>query len=236
MAGLFDLQLIPNRVHRMSALAIAIDGPAGAGKSTVSKELARRTGYSLLDTGAMYRAVTVACMKLNLINDDAAIAQCVTSHNIEIRIDSGLTFAFVDGEDVTASLRLKEVTALVSRIAAVKAVRDWAVNVQRNVVDEEVSSNRGIILEGRDIGTTVLPNADCKFFLTASDEKRAERRAAEVSAPAETILAEIKQRDALDSEREISPLRMADDAVLIDATDLTVDEVINIMLQVMEQK
>jgi cytidylate kinase len=214
----------------MSGFSIAIDGPAGAGKSSVSKQLALKAGFALLDTGAMYRAITVLCLQKNAVFEPTEVAKHLRSHDIEIHIEDRITRAFIDGQDVTEKLRSKEVTANVSFVAAIPDVRDWAVNVQRNVVSEELSNGRGIILEGRDIGSVVLPNADIKFFLTASDEVRAMRRAAEIGAAPETILSEIQQRDALDSQREISPLIQAHDAILIDASTMTIDEVVEFML------
>jgi cytidylate kinase len=214
----------------MSGFSIAIDGPAGAGKSSVSKQLALKAGFALLDTGAMYRAITVLCLQKNAVFEPTEVAKHLRSHDIEIHIEDRITRAFIDGQDVTEKLRSKEVTANVSFVAAIPDVRAWAVNVQRNVVSEELSNGRGIILEGRDIGSVVLPNADIKFFLTASDEVRAMRRAAEIGAAPETILSEIQQRDALDSQREISPLIQAHDAILIDASTMTIDEVVEFML------
>lgn len=216
----------------MTGISIAIDGPAGAGKSTVSKALAAATGFALLDTGAMYRAATWLCIQQSALGNKQMIAKVISDHAVEINIDRGKTLAFVDGNEITEFLRDKEITAAVSEVAAVKEVRDWAVKVQRTVVENELTQGNGIVLEGRDIGTTVLPNATFKFFLTASDEKRAQRRALEVSAAPEVILGEIIKRDELDSSRAISPLRQAEDAILIDASDMTVDQVVQKILEI----
>ena len=215
----------------MPNMSVAIDGPAGAGKSSVSKALAKATGFSLLDTGAMYRAVTVAWLSDLSTDPSSTIDAVVTKHQISIALDSGTTKAHLDGVDITDQLRRREVTANVSEVAASATIRKWAVQIQRSLVEGEDAQNRGVILEGRDIGTTVLPNASHKFFLTASEEVRAQRRAHEISANPNEILEELRNRDGKDSSRSVSPLRIADDAIVIDASSLGIDDVVQIMLK-----
>ncbi len=204
---------------------IAIDGPAGAGKSTVAKIVAERLGCTYIDTGAMYRGVAWKTLRQSQEATDEAILRAV--HDIDVRLsctESG-THVTVDGTDVTAEIRTPEVTHIVSRVAALGAVREKMVELQRTMAAEGA-----VVMDGRDIGTNVLPNADVKVFLTASVEERARRRYDEMRAKGyavdlEELKQEIASRDKQDSEREISPLRQADDAVLLDTTTLSIEEV-----------
>ena len=204
---------------------IAIDGPAGAGKSTVAKIVAERLGCTYIDTGAMYRGVAWKTLRQSQEATDEAILRAV--HDIDVRLsctESG-THVTVDGTDVTAEIRTPEVTHIVSRVAALGAVREKMVELQRTMAAEGA-----VVMDGRDIGTNVLPNADVKVFLTASVEERARRRYDEMRAKGyavdlEDLKQEIASRDKQDSEREISPLRQADDAVLLDTTTLSIEEV-----------
>ena len=204
---------------------IAIDGPAGAGKSTVAKIVAERLGCTYIDTGAMYRGVAWKTLRQSQEATDEAILRAV--HDIDVRLsctESG-THVTVDGTDVTAEIRTPEVTHIVSRVAALGTVREKMVELQRTMAAEGA-----VVMDGRDIGTNVLPNADVKVFLTASVEERARRRYDEMRAKGyavdlEELKQEIASRDKQDSEREISPLRQADDAVLLDTTTLSIEEV-----------
>ncbi|WP_313993304.1 (d)CMP kinase [uncultured Selenomonas sp.] len=204
---------------------IAIDGPAGAGKSTVAKIVAERLGCTYIDTGAMYRGVAWKTLRQSQEATDEAILRAV--HDIDVRLsctESG-THVTVDGTDVTAEIRTPEVTHIVSRVAALGAVREKMVELQRTMAAEGA-----VVMDGRDIGTNVLQNADVKVFLTASVEERARRRYDEMRAKGyavdlEELKQEIASRDKQDSEREISPLRQADDAVLLDTTTLSIEEV-----------
>jgi cytidylate kinase len=217
------------------ALTIAIDGPAGAGKSSAAKGVARTLDVDYIDTGAMYRALTWWMLEHDIdIDDHDQIA--AHAHDPEIRIawDPDQPRIVVDEQDVTAAIRESRVSDCVSRVSAVPAIRSRLVDLQRAMVAQSVRSGRGVVMEGRDIGTVVLPDASVKVFLTADVEVRAARRAAEdrvrdPNAHADHIdaaLANLKDRDAIDSTRVTSPLTMAPDAVQIDATDLTLDEVI----------
>jgi cytidylate kinase len=200
---------------------IAIDGPAGSGKSTVARQLAERLGLEYLDTGAMYRGVAFAALRAGVdpadVDDVAAIAR-----RIELRVDAEGTR--VDGTDASIEIRGPEVTRAVSIVAANPAVRTEMVSRQR----EWARSRDGGVLEGRDIGTVVFPDADLKVYLTASPETRAARRSREVSdLDNETLAADLARRDALDQGRESDPLRTADDAVVVDTTDRTVEDVLD---------
>lgn len=207
----------------MKKLAIAIDGPAGAGKSSVSKIIASRLGYAYLDTGAMYRAVTYMVLT-EKISGEAAIAERAASMDMEVRPESGVMHVIVDGTDVTSHIRSSQVSSAVSAVSAIAGVRKAMAAMQRRQ-----AAKGGIVLDGRDIGTTVLPDADVKIFLTASVHTRALRRFAELkgndpSLTLEKVEADIEKRDYADSHRELSPLRQADDAHLVDNSDMTLEE------------
>lgn len=206
---------------------IAVDGPAGAGKSTVSKICAAKLGYTYIDTGAMYRAVALKCneqrAKLNAQMTDELIIS--VTRNIEIRLDESAR-VFLDGREVTKEIRTPEVSRTASDVAKVGFVRQKLTELQR-----QMALRGSVIMDGRDIGTQVLPNADLKIFLTASVAERARRRFEELKAKGldadlSQIEREITLRDKQDSEREIAPLAKAADAVLIDSTTMTIEEVV----------
>lgn len=200
---------------------IALDGPAGAGKSSVSKMVAKRLNCTYLDTGAMYRAITYEALKRN-ISEEKEIVQMVENLNMDICAKEDTMHVFIEGEDITQYLRTSEVSSNVSRISAFQGVRNAMVKLQRKVAEKG-----NAVLDGRDIGTVVLPDADLKIFLTASVHTRALRRYKELKdtdMTLERIEEEIKRRDNLDMTRKISPLRKADDAILLDNSDLTLEE------------
>ena len=206
---------------------IAIDGPAGAGKSTVAKHLAAHFGLLNLETGAMYRAFALKALRDGLGLDDAtALQNLAAATSILLEPTPNGNRVLLDGADVTGEVRDAEVTQAASRVSVHPAIRTWMVDLQR-----EMGRNGGVVMEGRDIGTVVFPDADLKFFLDASPEARSQRRyeqvgnAAVVAAP-ETILKELRERDERDRNRAESPLRAAPDAVVIDSTSLTLDEVL----------
>ena len=206
---------------------IAIDGPAGAGKSTVAKHLAAHFGLLNLETGAMYRAFALKALRNGLGLDDAAALQnLAAATSVLLEPTPNGNRVLLDGDDVTGEVRDAEVTQAASRVSVHPAIRTWMVDLQR-----EMGRNGGVVMEGRDIGTVVFPDADLKFFLDASPEARSQRRyeqvgnAAVVAAP-ETILKELRERDERDRNRAESPLRAAPDAVVIDSTSLTLDEVL----------
>ena len=209
---------------------IALDGPSGSGKSTVARALARRLGWRYLDTGATYRAATLAVLRAGTdLSDDSAIATAVAGASITISTDPDLPATTLDGEDVSAVIRGPEVTAAVSAVSAVPEVRVQMVALQRALAGTD-----GAVLEGRDIGTAVFPEAPVKVFLDASPEVRASRRAAEsdpgVRAEGSDVLvrvaADLARRDRLDSSRATSPLQAADDALQLDSSTLDPDAVV----------
>lgn len=202
---------------------IAVDGPSGSGKSTVSRALATRLGLEVLDTGAMYRAVTLAVLESGAALDDAAAAGAIASR---ARIEVGER-VLLDGRDVSAAIRGPEVTGAVSAVSAHPAVRTVLVDRQRAWVAER----GGGVVEGRDIGTVVFPDAPLKVFLTASEAERARRRHGDEAAAArvvdvDAVAADLARRDQLDQSRAASPLAAADDAVVVDSTDKGIDEIV----------
>lgn len=204
-------------------LSIAIDGPAGAGKSSVAKILAKEMGYTYLDTGAMYRAITYEALRLG-ISDSSMIVTMAEGLDMRLLPGEETMRVFLDGEEVTEYLRTPEVSAAVSAVSAIPKIRALMVDVQR-----KLSKAGGTVLDGRDIGTVVLPHADVKIFLTASPHVRALRRFKEMkesnpSVTVEDIEADIRERDEKDSTRAVSPLRPAADAIRLDNSDWTLEE------------
>ena len=217
----------------MGKISVAIDGPAGAGKSSVARIAAERTGYVYLDTGAMYRAFTWAFLRARTDLDDAATVQRIVETT---EITAERDGVFVNGTDVTASIREPAVSGHVSAVAALAPVREKLVQLQR-----KTASTGGVILDGRDIGTVVLPDAELKVFLTASIASRAKRRWLELRAKGGTeslaeIEANIAARDKMDSEREISPLREAADAVHIDNSDMDLEETADLLCRLIKER
>jgi cytidylate kinase len=209
----------------MKNMTIAIDGPAGAGKSTIAKLLAEKLNYVYIDTGAMYRAVTYLYLQSKRTFDEAYISKIAENINLKIKNIAGKNTIWVDNKDISEEIRSASVTANVSRVAAISTVRTFLVEKQR-----ELGKNGNVILDGRDIGTVVFPNADLKIFLTASVEIRAKRRFDELKnkdISYEELKNEIKQRDKFDSERKVSPLCKADDAITIDSSNLDIDQVVD---------
>jgi CMP/dCMP kinase len=202
---------------------VAIDGPSGSGKSTVSRRLAVALDSAYLDTGAMYRAVTWAVLRSGVDPSDAeAVAKIAGEVELAVGTDPDQPHVWVDGDRVDAPIRSREVTAAVSAVAAVPAVRQLMVARQREII---TGADR-IVVEGRDIGTVVAPDADLKVFLTASAQERARRRSAEIASDQELTATDLARRDRLDSTRAASPLRRADDAVELDTTTMSIDEVV----------
>ncbi|HEX3435572.1 MAG TPA: (d)CMP kinase [Pseudacidobacterium sp.] len=207
------------------SLIIAIDGPAGAGKSTVAARLAARFRLLNLETGAMYRAFALKALEQHIDpSNDAALEQLAASTKIMLEPTSSGNRVLLDGIDVTGRIRQREVTQAASQVSVHPAIRRWMVDLQR-----ELGMKGGIVMEGRDIGTVVFPHADIKIFLDASPEARSERRYVQTgnAGSQETILREIRERDERDRTRTESPLKPADDATVIDSTNLTLDEVVS---------
>ena len=209
------------------AFNVAIDGPAGAGKSTIAKAVAAKKGYVYVDTGAMYRAMALYFLRENISKDDEAkISASVDNIKVSIKYEDGAQHVILNDEDVTGLIRTEEVGNMASATSVYSAVRTKLVALQ-----QELAKTTDVIMDGRDIGTVVLPNADVKVFLTASVECRAKRRFDELKAKGadpdfDQIAKDIEERDYRDSHREISPLKQADDAVLVDSSDMTIDEVV----------
>lgn len=221
---------------RRNGLIIAIDGPSGAGKSTITRLLSKRLNYLYIDTGAMYRAVALAVRRAGIsADDDAALAAVCHGVDIAFVRTDGCCHVFLDGEDVTDAIRTPEISLLTSKISSRKAVRDILVGHQ-----QELGRDGGVVLEGRDIGTVVFPDADVKFFLSASVEERGRRRFLELKAKGENVslertIAEVAQRDEQDARREHAPLRRAEDAIDIDATRLSLEDVLEFMLKKIDE-
>ncbi len=215
-------------MKKWRGIVVAIDGPSGSGKSTVARLAARRLGFGYLETGAMYRAVTLLALRKNLdMNESRRLTGLARSLKFEFRDTGERMMILVNGEDVTEQIRLPEVDRWVSLVSSHKELREHLVGLQRGMCKEG-----GVVCEGRDIGTVVVPDARVKFFLTASPKERAGRRKKQLGnmvkdMPTSQIEEEIRRRDREDSSREVSPLRKAEDAILMDTTDLTIEEEVN---------
>lgn len=220
----------------MKKLQIAIDGPASAGKSTVAKIVANKLQYVYCDTGAMYRAVTYAAIKNNVeLDNDDALKNLVKNLQIKFVPAEPEQKVFVNDEEVTRAIRTPEITNNVSLVSAQPSVREALTKRQ-----QQIAADGGIVMDGRDIGTTVLPNAEVKIFLVASVEQRAQRRFKEnqekgIDTPLEVLEKEIEERDYKDSHRKISPLTKAVDAIQVDTTSLGIDEVVSEILKIIKK-
>ena len=215
---------------------IAIDGPAGAGKSTIAKLVAKEMGSVYVDTGAMYRAMALRMLNLGVNTEDtAAITEASKDADISIRYVDGEQRVILDGKDVSEEIRTNEVSGLASIVAAVPAVREKLVALQQKLARETA-----VVMDGRDIGTTVLPDAGLKIYLTASQKERARRRFVQNAekglpeVPMDYLIGEIAERDRRDMTRSVSPLRKAEDAVLLDSSEMTIEEVVSAILKLAE--
>ena len=217
----------------MTANIIAIDGPAGAGKSTVAKIIAKKLNYTYIDTGAMYRVCALCAINNGIaFDDEEKLGEIASSIVITLGDYNGIYKVFCNGQDVSTQIRTPEVSAAASPVSAVISVRKALVEQQR-----QMAKMGGVVMDGRDIGTVIFPNADCKIYLTATPEERARRRYLEFLAKGygttfEKVLEELNERDYRDSHREYAPLKQAEDAVLLDSTDLTIEEVVNEILKI----
>lgn len=211
--------------------SIAIDGPAGAGKSTIAKLVAKNLDYIYVDTGAMYRAIAYELVRTGVdIEDEKALTEACSKMKIEIKYEDGVQQVYMNGENVTPYLRTEETGNMASKSSAKAPVRAALLDIQRNMAVEH-----NVVMDGRDIGTNVLPNANTKIYLTASADERANRRYKELAekgeeADFEKIKADIIERDERDMNRVIAPLKQADDAHLIDSSDMTIDEVVETIM------
>ncbi|HEU5415335.1 MAG TPA: (d)CMP kinase [Candidatus Angelobacter sp.] len=216
-------------------IVIAIDGPAGSGKSTLAALLAKKYGYINIETGAMYRALALKAMLENVpLNSDDALATLARKSSIELLARPEGNRVLLDGDDVTERIRREDITDAASKVSIHPTVREWMVERQR-----ELGANGGVVMEGRDIGTKVFPDAEVKFFLDAAPEVRGSRRFLQqpaASAPPESVLAELRARDERDRTRANSPLVPAADAVLINSTHLTLDQVLQRASEIIESR
>lgn len=216
---------------------VAIDGPAGVGKGTIANLVAEKFGFLNVDTGAMYRSVTLAMLRQNIgIDEEEKIEKLLSEITIELKEENGKEIVLLNGEDVSEAIRSKEVNAFISGVSALKIVRSKMVVLQRKLAE-----GQKVVMEGRDIGSTVFPNADVKIYLDATVEERANRRLRQnkekgIEMSYEEVLESVKKRDLIDSTREVSPLRKADDAILIDCTELSQDELSNKVYEIIEEK
>jgi cytidylate kinase len=223
-------------------IIIAIDGYSSCGKSTVAKEVAKELGYLYIDSGAMYRAVTLYCLRNNLVNDgvvdEKGLREQIGNIHIEFRLNplTQKRDTWLNGENVEEEIRKPEVAGMVSPVSVIGFVREAMVSMQR-----ELGKNRGIVMDGRDIGTVVFPDAELKIFMTASPEIRAQRRYDELKAKGldvslEEILKNTNDRDRIDSTRAISPLRQADDAIILDNSHLTREQQLTFVLNLVRER
>jgi len=222
----------------MSKVNVAVDGPAGAGKSSVSKAVAKAFGYIYVDTGAMYRAIALKCINngLSYESDVQKIIKILDSTDVDIKYVDGTQRIYLDNDDVTDYIRTQEVSDAASGVAVIPEVRLKLVELQRNL-----ARNNNVIMDGRDIGTYVLPDANIKIFLTASSAERARRRCLDyensgIPYDFETVKADIEKRDYNDSHREFAPLRQAEDAILINTDGIGFPEVVNMICSVIKEK
>ena len=216
---------------------VAIDGPAGSGKSTSAKLVAQRLNFLYIDTGAMYRAITFLAIKNNILNDHEEITMLANSCEMKMEFIEGNTKIQVDGVDLTDEIRSPEVNSHVSDISKIAGVREALVKKQRVMAAE----NDGVVMEGRDIGTVVFPDADVKIYLTATIDERSHRRAKEFaeqgkSIPVEEVRDNLVQRDKIDSTRAVSPLSKAQDAIEVDTSNPTIEEQVEIILRHVNKK
>lgn len=225
--GIFDMNKL---------ISVAIDGPAGAGKSTVATGVAESLGFVYVDTGALYRTIALFLLENQIDDKLSEIKVSLEKIKIDFYVESGKQVIKLFGEDIAEKIRTPEVSMMASKIAAIKEVRDFLMDFQRSV-----AKNYNVVMEGRDVGTVVLPNASVKIFLTASCEERAKRRFNELqlkgsSISYQEVLKQVKDRDHNDESREIAPLKKADDAICVDSSKLTQSDVINLIVKIIRKE
>lgn len=219
----------------MNQIAVAIDGPSGAGKSTIAKTAAKTLGFIYVDTGALYRTIGLAVFRKNfdaLIPDE--VISVLPEINIKLKYIDGAQCVYLNDEDVSELIRTPEISLFASRVSVIPEVREFLLDMQR-----DIANKNNVIMDGRDIGTVILPNAKVKIFLTASDEKRAERRYLElcgkgIETTPQEVLNDMRKRDEKDSSRSLAPLKKADDAILLDTSELDLQQSINAVINIIK--
>lgn len=224
-----------------TVIAVAIDGPAGAGKSTIARTAAEQLGFIYVDTGALYRTIGLAAYRRDIDGTDTAgIIKMLPEISVDLNYQDGVQYVLLDGEDVSSCIRTPQISVYASQVSAIPEVRAYLLDLQR-----QMAQKRSVIMDGRDIGTVILPNAQVKIFLTASAEARAERRCAELREKGEQVtvqevLADMQARDEKDTSRAVAPLRQAEDAVCVDTSALTlaqsIEAVLHVIRTVIEEK
>ncbi|MBR6392870.1 MAG: (d)CMP kinase [Eubacterium sp.] len=214
---------------------VAIDGPAGAGKSTVAKAAAKELGYIYVDTGALYRTVALSAQRKGILDDNEKIIEMLGSIKVELGYDDGVQKVYLNGEDVSTLIRTPEISMGASNVSAIPKVREFLLELQR-----DIARKNNVIMDGRDIATVVLPNADVKIFLFASPECRAQRRYKELiekgeDVKYEDVLADVNQRDYQDSHREIAPLKPSEESIMCDTSELNLEESIQAVINIVKE-
>lgn len=214
---------------------VAIDGPAGAGKSTIAKAAAKQLNYIYVDTGALYRTIAYNAVKKNVIDDTNAVIALLNDTKVELKYIDGVQAVFLNGEDVSAYIRTPEISMGASKVSAIPEVRSFLLSLQ-----QEIAKENDVIMDGRDIATVVLPNADVKIFLFASPECRAERRYKELvekgeNVKYEDVLADVNQRDYQDSHREIAPLKPSEDSIMLDTSTIDLNQSIDLVIKTIKE-
>ena len=215
---------------------VAIDGPAGAGKSTIAKAVSKELGYIYVDTGALYRTIALAAIRAGVIDNDEGVVNLLDDISVELKHIDGVQVVTLDGEDVSALIRTPEISMGASRVSAIPKVREFLLDLQR-----DIAAKNDVIMDGRDIATVVLPNADVKIFLTASAECRARRRYKELIEKGEDVtyqdvLDDVNERDYNDSHRDIAPLKPSESSIIADTSDLELEQSIRKIVDIIKEK
>jgi cytidylate kinase len=223
------------KAKETNMINVAIDGPAGAGKSTISKGAAKELGFIYVDTGALYRTIALSAVRNGIIDDKDAIIKMLESIDVKLGFENGTQCVYLNGEEVSAYIRTPEISMGASKVSAIPKVREFLLDLQR-----DIAKNNNVIMDGRDIGTVVLPKAECKIFLTASAECRAQRRYKELvekgeNVKYEDVLSDVNERDYNDSHREIAPLKPSKESVIADTSELTLDESIALIVKIIKE-
>lgn len=214
---------------------VAIDGPAGAGKSTIAKAASKELGFIYVDTGALYRTIALNAIRNNVIEEPDKIVEMLDNTDVKLGFNNGTQCVYLNGEDVSSSIRTPEISMGASKVSAIPEVRAFLLDLQR-----DIARNNDVIMDGRDIGTVVLPDANCKIFLFASPECRAQRRYKELiekgeSVTYEDVLDDVNKRDYQDSHREIAPLKPTDESVMADTSELNLEESVDLIVKIIKE-